>query len=383
MKVIVIGAGLGGLGLAQRLVGAGFEVGVRERDAGVEARFQGYRVGLGGDGLAALRRCLPERLWRLLDAVGGDLDGPGRVVDPGLNVVGQLPARDEGTLFDRHVLRHLLLAGLGERVAFGKRLDGYDELADGRVRVRFADGTEETADVVVGADGMGSAVRRLLVPSVRVRELDRFGAIGRTPLTERFARLVPGWSTMVTSPDLQLMLGKMPFRRPPHLAAAELAPDVRLPETPSYLRWVLMIPVGHPGDLRGLEDDPDAALAALLELLDGWHPELRELVRQADRRNSGLGPIRVGDPVTPWPTRPVTLLGDAAHPVPPGGLGASLAFIDADLLCRALVEVRDGSRELIPALAEYERGVCARGAESLRQAMDTFGSFDKLRTGAA
>lgn len=382
MKVIVIGAGLGGLALAHRLLDAGIDVHVRERDPAVEARFQGYRIGLADDGLAALEGCLPARLVPLLHAISGQLDGPGRVVDSQLTVLRQLPPKDEGRLFDRHVLRHLLLDGLDSHILFGKKLDHYRELADGTVSARYADGTSETADVLVGADGMGSTVRRQLLPSVRLRTMDGCGAIGRTPLTARFAPLVPGWSTMVNTPRLQLFLGKMPFRRPPQAAAAELAPEVRLPATPSYLRWVLMVPADHPADLRELEGDPDAALAALLGLTEGWHPELRAVLEHADRGNSGIGPLRISDPVHPWPTRRVTLLGDAAHPVPPGGLGASLAFIDAELLSRTLRRARSGSAELLPALDDYQRELCARGGESLRQATEAFASFDTLRRSA-
>ncbi|MDT8911577.1 FAD-dependent monooxygenase [Amycolatopsis sp. PS_44_ISF1] len=381
MKVLVIGAGLGGLALARRLVRAGIEVGVRERDSAVETRFQGYRIGLGPDAERALRGCLPERLSPLLDAIGGDLAGPGRAVDTRLTLLGEVPRQDEGTLFDRHVLRHLLLAGMGEHIAFGRKLDGYEELPDGRVRVRYGDGSEELADVVVGADGMGSTVRRRLVPSVRVRVMDRVGAIGRTPLTPRFAGLVPGWSTVVNAPRQQLFLGKMPFRRPPAEAAAELAPDVVLPGTRSYLRWVMMIPAEFAGNVAELEADPVAALAVLRGLVEDWHPDLRALFEDADLANSGIAALRAGDPVRPWPTRPVTLLGDAAHPAPPGGLGANLAFLDAELLGRKLTEVRDGA-DLLTALAAYEARMCGYAAEALGYAKETFKSFDELRRNA-
>jgi 2-polyprenyl-6-methoxyphenol hydroxylase-like FAD-dependent oxidoreductase len=377
MKVVVIGAGLGGLGLAHRLLHAGFDVEVHERDAAAESRFQGYRIGFGRPGLTALRGAVPERLHPLLDAISGELTGVGRSVDTQLNVLGESEREDEGVVFDRHVLRHLLLAGLDVR--FDRRFERYEELPDGRVRAWFADGSASTADVLVGADGMGSTVRRQLVPSVRIVELDTWGAVGRTPLTGRFADLVPGWSTMVVSPQAQLMLGKMPFRRPPHEAAAELAPDVSLPPTPSYLRWVMLMPHDHPADFRTLEGDPTAGLAVLQEIMADWHPLLRELVRTADHRNSGIGPLRGTDPVRPWPTRTITLLGDAAHPAPPGGLGANLAFADSELLCRTLVDVRAGERELIPALAEYERQMCDYAAEALAHAHALFDSFKAMR----
>jgi 2-polyprenyl-6-methoxyphenol hydroxylase-like FAD-dependent oxidoreductase len=394
MRVIVIGAGLGGLGLAQALLREGIDAEVYERDEGLEARFQGYRVGLGPEALAALRRCLPERLHPLLDAVAGELTGDGRAVDAQLNELGRTPADDEGLLFDRHVLRHLLFAGLRERVRFGKKLDGYEELPDGAVRARFSDGTSVTGDVLVGADGMGSTVRRQMLPHVPILDTGVSGVIGRTPLTERFEGLVPGWSTLVLGGDLRLFLGKMPFRRPPHLAAAELAPDVRLPATPSYLRWVILVPpdyrrAGGPSDDAGstggdwqAEYDGQDGVDVVLDLTQGWHPELREMIRQADRHNSGIGPIRYADLIDPWPTRPVTLLGDSAHPMPPGGLGANLAFLDADLLSRKLAEVSRGDCGLLPALEDYERGMHASAAAVHRAAMKSLALFDDMRSRA-
>jgi 2-polyprenyl-6-methoxyphenol hydroxylase-like FAD-dependent oxidoreductase len=119
------------------------------------------------------------------------------------------------------VLRHLLLlADLADRVFFGRKLKSYTELGDATVRADFADGTSATGDVLVGADGTGSAVRRQLLPDVRVLDLGVRGAIGRTIMTERFADVVPGWTTMVISGDLRLFIGAMPFRRRPDLAAA-------------------------------------------------------------------------------------------------------------------------------------------------------------------
>ncbi|MEV0842820.1 FAD-dependent monooxygenase [Actinocatenispora sera] len=379
MRIVVIGAGLGGLALARRLRREGFDVGVVERDASAEARFQGYRIGLEPDGLAALRGCLTERLLPLLDAVAGEMTGAGRAVDPQLNLLAELPPRYEGLLFDRAVLRHLLLAGIEDIVTFDRHLTGYREHADGVV-LTYADGSTETADLVVGADGMGSTVRRQLLPDVEVRDLGRYGGIGRTPLTERFADLVPGWSTMVSAPDVQLMLGKMPFRRSPRAAAAELAPEVALPDTPSYLRWVMLLPPDRAELGAHLADDQDGGLAVLRSIAAGWHPDLVALLAEADRANSGVGPLRLGDPVEPWETGRVTLLGDAGHPVPPGGAGAALAFLDAADLTNALVAARDGGTTRTAALAGYEQRMCARGAESRAQALAVFQMFDAARS---
>jgi 2-polyprenyl-6-methoxyphenol hydroxylase-like FAD-dependent oxidoreductase len=144
----------------------------------------------------------------------------------------------------------------------------------------------------------------------------------------------------------------------------------------------MLLPHDHPADFRTLEGDPTAGLAVLQQIMADWHPLLRELVRAADHRNSGIGPLRATDPVQPWRTRAITLLGDAAHPAPPGGLGANLAFLDAELLCRTLVEVRAGERELIPALADYERQMCGYAAEALAHAHALFDSFKAMRESA-
>jgi 2-polyprenyl-6-methoxyphenol hydroxylase-like FAD-dependent oxidoreductase len=364
VRVIVIGAGLGGLCLARGLRQEGIGVAVHERDAGPVARFQGWRIGLREPAIDTLRWCLPERLHALLDATAGDAMGEGRMVDPQLALLGTAPAQDEGRLFDRNVLRHLLLHDT--TVRFDSKLDAVEELPGGGVRARFADGRTEEADLLVGADGMGSTVRRQLLPQVQEVDLGVRGVIGRTLLTERFAPLVPGWSTFVVGEDMQLFLGTMRFRQEPRAAAAALAPDVELPDTRSYIRWLTLLRADHPV-VAG--DDPEAAVALLLELTAGWHPDLRALIEQADRDNTGVGPLRNTTEVPAWPDGPVALLGDAVHPMPPGGLGANLAFQDARLLTGLLAAVERGERDLGGALAEYRREVVEYGAAAREQSL--------------
>jgi 2-polyprenyl-6-methoxyphenol hydroxylase-like FAD-dependent oxidoreductase len=366
VKVVVVGAGLGGLAVSRGLRQAGVEAVVYERDAAAASRFQGWRIGLTTESLDTLRWCLPSRLHPLLAAVEGEEKGEGRAVDPQLNVLGTSPADHEGRLHDRDVLRHLLLDGVPVR--FGAKLDRYEELPCGGVRVHFADGRTDTADALVAADGMGSTVRRQLLPDVHEVDLGIRGVIGRTMLTERFQGLVPGWSTMVVDEGLMLLLGKMAFRRVPREAAAALAPDVDLPDTRSYVRWLTLLRSEHP---LVAEDDPDAAVAMLSELIAEWHPDLRELIAAADRDNTGVGPLRSTTEVGPWPAGPVVLLGDAVHPMPPGGLGANLAFRDARLLCALLT----GGAPVPAALAEYQCEVLAYGSEARDQALAHLSTF--------
>src|SRR5580698_1637789 len=65
--------------------------------------------------------------------------------------------------------------------------------------------------------------------------------------------------------------------------------------------------------------------------------------------------IRTSVPLERWPSSRVTLLGDAVHTMTPGrGVGANTALEDAALLCKRLVEVHNGKRDLLEAIHSYE-----------------------------
>jgi len=360
MRVVIIGAGVGGLCLAQGLVQAGVDVRVYERDTAVDSRYQGFRIGIGGPGLDSLRACLAPRLHPLLDAATGELSGARRIVDTQLEPLGEMEPLYGAMATDRRVLRYLLLGGLDDIVEFGKRLDHYTELPDGQVRADFTDGTSVTADLLVGADGVNSAVRHQLLPHAEHATGGFGGVLGRTTLTDTYAALVPGFGTIVRGENVTLMLGKMRFHRPPHEAAAQLAPDVWLPPTDSYLRWAMLLPpeIDRTGDdMRDVVGD----------LIGDWHPTLRDLVRDATAAND-LGALRYAKPVPHWGTRPVTLLGDAIHVMPPSaGLGANTAFLDAATLVRELTS----GDPLLAAVERYEHTMLRHGFDAVRVSVES------------
>jgi 2-polyprenyl-6-methoxyphenol hydroxylase-like FAD-dependent oxidoreductase len=99
-----------------------------------------------------------------------------------------------------------------------------------------------------------------------------------------------------------------------------------------------------------------AALQRLvLDLTGDWHPNLRQIFALGDPDSSFPLRIRTSEPIPPWPTTNVTLLGDAIHTMTPGrGVGANTALRDTRLLTRKLVEADQGRLSLTDAVHDYE-----------------------------
>lgn len=372
MRVVVIGAGPAGLALAQGLHRAGIEVAVHERDAALDARPQGYRILLDGAGWAWLRGCLPAPVYALAEATGGELHGPTTRYDHRLEVLGSWTTGRTGDTrpVDRAVLRQVLMHGIADRVSFGRRFSRFEPDGD-RVRVVFADGSEDVGDVVVGADGGFSGVRRQLLPDIGFVRSELVGAMGRTPVDPRFAALAAGSGAKIEGPGLSLTVAPMVFRTPPHLA--DPAADPALPATGSYLRWLLMLPPDHPvadAARRGADQAVTGADArdTVLALIEGWHPLVRELVERSSAHNGWLVTPKLLDrPVTPWDVERVTLIGDAAHlTLPSGGNGLATALRDAATLLARLTGDSTDDGDPVAALQAYRTEMLVYGPEAVQ-----------------
>lgn len=129
---------------------------------------------------------------------------------------------------------------------------------------------------------------------------------------------------------------------------------------------------------RSLEDL--TAQDSVLSRMEGWHPELRALIEQADPDNSTLLSIRVVKPGERWVSGPVTLLDDAIHATSPtGGNGANTALRDADLLRRCLIEANECRQDLLSAVDDYERHMFEYGAEAVRSSLEKLSAFAPKR----
>lgn len=370
MKVVVIGGGIGGLGLAQGLHRAGVEVVVHERDRAPGSRWEGYRIHINPVGARALHACLPAAVWQEFLATAG----PGGDFGFLTQQLEELVVVEESIMYpdaedpvqahyaaDRATLRRLLLTGLDDVVRFGAEYVGHTRLPDGRIEVAFADGSTDVGDVLVGADGSASRVRRQHLPQVRTVDAQAVSVAHKVWLTEESraalpARLCTGMNiVMVDSPCFLFTSVFDPPRatgmRPYLLCALVARPDIL------------------PPDLTELGGE---ALRAAVDVLAArWHPELRRALAAADPESRGALAFRATAAVAPWESSPVTVLGDAIHTMPPiGGLGGNTALRDAHLLGRLLTAVDSGARELVPAIAEYEADMREYGAAAVRYALE-------------
>lgn len=352
VRVTVIGAGLGGLTLAQGLRRAGIDVVVLERD-GEHGRSQGVSLHLDDRGMAALRACLPPGHAAMAEATMGALRD--RSVDLS-EVDGELrtrpAARRPGRQANRRLLRAVLLSGLEDVVRFGTAFTGFERRTGGGVRARCTDGSTASADVLVGADGIGSAVRRQYLPHMRVVDTGKRMLMGATPLRAVADTGLPGLigdsATSAHVRGTRMALGVHRFAEPPVTARDRFLPALpaaAVAQVEDYVMWALPVAAGQ---LRS----PADAHRLVRELAQGLHPVLRTVVD--DAWPDATVALRIGTipPVPAWPAGPVTLIGDAVHAAP--GFGGNLAMQDAHRLRDALVRVARGEQDLRTAIGACE-----------------------------
>ena len=370
--VAIIGGGIGGLCLAQGLKKAGISVAVYERDESVSARLQGFRIHIDPQGSTALHQCLPERLWKIFDTTGGDFgQGFALVTEQLQELMSVRTAPGTSDPIARHrsisriTLRRVLLAGLEDIVHFGKRFERYEETPDGRITAHFEDGSSTSADVLVGADGVNSPVRKQYLPDADPVYTGVLALATRVPLSDGVMALAPNRlldGPLIAIPPEPCSLFMAIWKRSVDAAAPalrELGIDQPLAGDESYL----ILGLGGREEYFGLGENatelPGRVLKDVLRrVMTNWHPNLRKLAEMADESEMSVTRIRTSRPVRPWKTTRITLLGDAIHSMTPyRGIGANIALKDAALLCTKLIEAHHGAQPLLPTIAEYEESM--------------------------
>lgn len=371
LHVLVIGGGVGGLCLANGLRQAGVSVAVYERTSTIsDWQQQGYRIHISPHGGRALHSCLSDAQWAEFVATAGTPSAGFAFVDEKLRDLLYFPRKQVTGVepdpvtshhsVSRVMLRRVLLAELDGVVQMGKEFTRYEQQPDGRITAFFADGTSATGDVLVGADGVHSMVRKQYLPQAHRADLGILAIAGKLLLTDETRGWLPeglyGRVNNIMSPRDSFMF-TAPWEGDKHLLPA--SDDASVPDNArDYLFWVY---AARESAYRVQPGGDGAALRDIaLSMMPRWHPSVRRLVSDTDAATIGLVVIRAMAQVDPWTPSQVTLLGDAIHNMTPmAGIGANTALQDASLLREKLVGASD---EALPAaIGEYEAAMLDYG----------------------
>ncbi|BBH67786.1 FAD-dependent oxidoreductase [Actinoplanes sp. OR16] len=319
----VIGAGIAGPVTALALHKAGIEATIFE-DHRTSAEGLGGTFGLAPNGVAALEIVGVEPTGQPIHHQQLSLNGK-LIRLPSLSGAGPLQMIRRGDLYR---LLHDRVAAEGIRIEHGKRLSSVRE-EPGAVTAVFADGDTRRFDVLIGADGVHSTVRKLIDPSAPEPRFTGMVSIeGRSatevpvdPDTATFAFGKHGYYLYWATPGGGTVWGVNLPHRPMSIAESRAIPGEQ---------WMAILLQTY-GD-----DDPGAAI------LRGTDP--------ADLLANGA--LHIMPRAPHWHRARMALVGDAVHaPSNSSGQGASLAIESAIELARCLRDIAD----VTDAFAAYER----------------------------
>ncbi|GLX41089.1 monooxygenase [Streptomyces roseochromogenus] len=348
-RIAIIGAGPGGLICARVLQRHDVPVTVYDLDASPAARDQGGTLDMHPDtGQCALRAAdlLDEFLalarpeGQQMRMVGAD----GRIVFDGIPPEADTTAGNPE--IDRVQLRDLLLDSLEPgTVRWNHKLTRVEPLADGIHRLHFADGTTTDADLVIGADGAWSRVRRLLTDATPLYTGVTFVETGLNDADTRHPRL----AALTAAGTMMALHNQQGF-----VAQRNSDGHIRV--------YVAMRTDENWHQQTGLDlADTTAVRCALLDRFTGWSDHLLGFITDTDTGYVNRPLYALPVPHTWTHTPGLTLLGDAAHLMSPfSGMGANLAMLDGADLARALID----DTTIDQAVIAYEKILLPRSIEA-------------------
>lgn len=312
MKITIIGAGMAGLTTGIALKKFGHEVSIYEQTEKILP--VGAAISLWSNGVKCLNYLgLTDKIAQL----GGQMDNLAYVdglngavmtqfsLQPLIEEVGQRPYP-----VSRADLQNLLMDEFGpDDIHLGKKMVALEDQGE-QVKVTFADGTELTTDLLVGADGTHSITRRYVLGEQVERRYA--GYVNWNGLVEISPELAPAdqWTTFVGE-------GKRASLMPVANNRFYFFFDVPLP--------------------AGLENDRSQYKALLKQYFQGWCPPVQNLIDAIDEQRTNRVEIHDIEPFLDFYRGRVVIVGDAAHSTTPDiGQGGCQAMEDAIYLARAI-----------------------------------------------
>jgi len=345
-KILIAGAGIGGLTAASCLMKAGYDVEVYEQAS--ELSEIGAGIQLSANAMHVLNELgLGEAIAKLSVRPGAYIF---RLHDTG-EIIGQFPLAEEHERLNGAPYNQLHRADLGALLAakarefdtnvvrLSRRVVGFDETGGG-VKLLFEDGSHAVGDLLLGADGVKSAVRAQIAGSDHA--VYTGDAAWRLTLpSDRLPEQIMGQVMSVwMGPGAHVVCY--------YLRGGALLNFVGLVETEeiSEESWTAKFP------WEKLKAD-----------FAGWHPIIQTVIDRSDRNACFRWSLYYRPPIATWSTRRATLLGDAVHATLPYlAQGACMAIEDAAVLTRAL----QSTDAVAEALQLYERNRIERTSRIVR-----------------
>jgi salicylate hydroxylase len=349
-KILIAGAGLGGLAAASFLIQDGHQVEVYEQAPRLEEIGAGIQIS--ANAMHALRHLGLEPAIRKVGVHPGAYVF--RLHDTGEEIQRFALSAEHERLHgapytqmhraDFHAILADKLRSLDPNaIRLGKRVVGFTEDADG-VTLQLADGTEARGDVLIGADGLKSAVRRKIAGEVPAN----YTGDAAWRITVPVERLPQPF----LEPVMSVFMGPGGHAVCYYVRSGTIMNFVGLHETDDILEesWTVKLP------WERLKAD-----------FKGWHPAIQAIIDAADKDQCYRWSLHNRLPIDNWSTARATLLGDSAHATLPYlAQGAVMAIEDGAVLMRALRQESD----IAAALQLYQRNRIDRTARIVLQSSE-------------
>ncbi|TGO86655.1 hypothetical protein BPOR_0286g00050 [Botrytis porri] len=347
LRVIIIGGGLSGLTLGQLLADVpSIKVTLYERSKGPTDRLSGYRVMLSSFVLRNLKGKLQHDVWQEIAPSIGIQPGGGQemnfVKSNGDPIFTWLPEEIQDQFsVSRWRLREGLLHWSESFARFGKKFDRYEKLPNGVVRVHFTDGSRDECDLLVGADGINSQVRKQMFPLSRIRPTDVTVIYFKIPLTWETFKLAGSHSgVMAFCPGNQNILVHS-WQNPMKPWATDYTAD-EIEPSESFIMYGYGSPASAfinktkpPEEFTPVELKTE--IIARSKTDRNVHPNFLQLAEMCLTNTAYLHMVKKCDSVKPWDSTSVTLIGDAVFNIMTTlGKGANCALLDAVSLAETI-----------------------------------------------